>query len=95
MNKYIILIISIVLLTGCSHIVGGKCNYQSIEGTALIKSKNQNKCTAKFSPQQVLYDIEFTCNDKIKIGSSYPSILLQATHGSCTPLFLTLINEKK
>ena len=94
MVKYIILILTLLLFTNCSYIIGGNCNYQNTKGTALIKSKNKHTCTAKFTPKQLNYDIEFTCKENINIGKFYPAILKKASHGSCRPYVLELIKKE-
>jgi hypothetical protein len=90
MKLYMVCGLILSTFYGCSFIVGGDCNYQNTEGVALIKNKIQNRCTAKFAPKQVSYDIEFTCSDDIKVGKSYPAILQKATHGSCKPTILNI-----
>jgi len=101
--KYFFLFFVLLLFTSCSFIVGGDCQYINNSGSALIKSKKVTTCIVDFFPEQGVwqewkqkqntYNIEVYCSDKIKVGESYPAVYKKATHGSCTPYFLTLKKE--
>ena len=95
MKLYMVCGLILSTFYGCSFIVGGDCNYQNIEGIALVKTKNGKKCTAQFTPKKVDYDIEFTCKDIIQVGQSYTAVLQKATHGSCSPTILKLTKGNK
>lgn len=93
MIKSLVYIFSLSFFSACSYTVGGECNYKSTQGVVLIKSKNQNICLAQFTPKQVNYDIELTCNDDVIVGKSYSAILKKRAHGSCTPIILNLVDK--
>ena len=105
MKFYIIGSLVLLVFYGCSHIVGGNCNYQSTQGYAVIKSKKADVCIVDFFPDHNVwkewkqiddtYNIEITCSDKIKISKSYSAIYKKATHASCTPTILILSKEIK
>ena len=99
---FVILIIS--FFNSCTLVVGGNCNYQKTEGTAKVKSINNEYCIVDFYIYQeagsawrlekYFENIEANCVGKVQVGEEYSATYSKASHGSCTPYFL-IVNDNR
>jgi len=83
-------LLALFILNGCSFKVGGDCKYQKTVGKALIKSIGKNRCIVDFNTMQ---NIEAQCIGAVVAGEAYCAVYKKATHGSCTPYFLTVYHD--
>lgn len=102
MKNFIVSIIWL-LITGCSGMKGGPCEYQSINGIATIVESDANTTAAVFQPEPQakeslllrkgdLYYLHQRVNGPI--GSRYPASMSVITEGSCTPLQLKITGDE-
>jgi len=100
-----ILIFLLALINNaCTPIVGGDCNYQETEGTAKVRSINNEQCIVDFyihkeagsawRLQKMFEDIEAKCLGEVQVGGEYSATYSKASHGSCTPYFL-IVNDNR
>jgi len=100
-----LLIVTLLLgLNSCTPTVGGNCNYQQKEGTAKVKSIKNEQCIVDFyihkeagsawRLQKYLENIEAKCLGEVKVGEEYSATYSKASHGSCTPYFL-IVNDNR
>ena len=102
--KRLLSLFIILSFNSCTPIVGGNCNYQKTVGTAQVKSIHNKQCIVDFyihkeagsawRLQRYLENIEAKCLGEVKVGKEYPATYSKATHGSCTPYFL-IVNDNR
>jgi hypothetical protein len=103
MKKIYLIILTLLILNGCTPI-GGNCNYQKTKGTAVVKSFDAIHCIVDFYVQEEagsawrlrkhFENIEASCMGKVRVGEEYSATYSKAMHGSCTPYFLR-VNFRK
>ena len=97
-------ILPILLLNACTPIIGADCNYQKTKGIANIKSIKNKECIVDFYIYQeagsawrlrkMFENIEANCVGEVAVGKEYPATYSKVSHGSCTPYFL-IVNDNR